>query len=131
MKRYRNGWWLEIKYWDERLTQREIADECGISPRQIREYMDRFDIPTREMRGEDHPMHGRKRSDEAKQKISNSLQGRSLSEETRQRISDSQTGTELSAEVRKRISESLEGVTRSAETRRKMSESTAGEDNPN
>lgn len=131
MKRYRSGHWLEVKYWDEGLAQKEIAEECGVSPRTVREYMNRFDIPTREMRGENHPMYGRERTEEEKQKISESLKGRSVSEETRQRISESLEGSELSAEVRRKISESLEGITRSEATRRKMSESTAGEENPN
>ncbi|WP_435174763.1 NUMOD3 domain-containing DNA-binding protein [Halorussus sp. AFM4] len=131
MKRYRNGWWLETKYRDEGLTQREIAEECGVSPRLIRKYMNRFDISTREMRGETHPMHGRERTEEEKRKISESLDGRSLSDETRRRIAEAQRGRELPEDVREKISESLEGLTRSEETRRKMSESTAGENNPN
>lgn len=131
MKQYRSGHWLEVKYWEEELTQREIADECGVSPRTIREYMDQFDIPIREMRGENHPMHGRERTDEEKQKISESLEGRSFSEKTRQRMAESHEGNEISADVRERIADSLEGLTRSEETRRKMSKSTAGEANPN
>jgi len=131
MKRYRNGHWLEVKYWDEGLTQREIGEECGVSPSTIREYMKRFDIPTREMRGENHPMHGRERTEEEKRKISESLEGRSFSEETRRRISEAQRGRNLPQEVREKISESLEGFTRSETTRQKMSESTAGEENPN
>ncbi|WP_132058258.1 LuxR C-terminal-related transcriptional regulator [Halorussus amylolyticus] len=38
MKRYRSGHWLERKYWDEGLTQKEIAEECGISATTVREY---------------------------------------------------------------------------------------------
>jgi len=131
MKRYRNGHWLEVKYWDEGLTQREIGEECGVSPSTIREYMKRFDVPTREMRGENHPMYGRERTEEEKQKIAESLEGRSFSEETRRRISEAQRGRNLPQEVREKISESLEGLTRSEATRQKMSESTAGEENPN
>lgn len=131
MKLYQKSHWLEAKYWEEGLTQQEIADKCGVSPRTIREYMDRYDIPTRDMEGEDHPMYGRERTEEEKQKISSTLEGRSFSEETRRRISEAQRGRELPPEVRGKISESLEGITRSEDTRRKMSESTAGEDNPN
>lgn len=131
MKRYRNGHWLEVKYWDEGLTQREIAEECGVSPTTIRTYMNRHDIPTREMRGENHPMYGRERTEEEREKISETLSGRSFSEETRKRMSKSHEGNEIPDSVRERISESLEGIDRSEETRHKMSESTAGEDNPN
>jgi 5-methylcytosine-specific restriction endonuclease McrA len=131
MRRYQNGHWLEVKYWDEGLTQREIADECGISPRTVRGYINEFDIPTREMRGENHPLHGRKRTEEEKQKISDSLEGRTLSEETRRKMSKAHEGNKIPEEIRERIADSLEGRTRSEETRRKMSESTAGEQNPN
>ncbi|USZ67784.1 NUMOD3 domain-containing DNA-binding protein [Halorussus salilacus] len=131
MKRYRNGHWLETKYWDEGLTQREIAEECGISTTTVREYMKRFGISTREMRGENHPMYGRERTEEEKRKISESLKDRSFSAETRQRMSESHEGKEIPEDVRKRIADSLEGTTRSKATRRKMSESTAGESNPN
>ncbi|WP_115865463.1 NUMOD3 domain-containing DNA-binding protein [Halorussus litoreus] len=131
MKRYRNGHWLEVKYWDEGLTQREIGEECGVSPSTIREYMKRFDVPTREMCGENHPMYGRERTEEEKQKISESLTGRSFSEETREKMSEAHKGNEIPDDVRERIADSLEGITRPEETRRKMSESTAGEENPN
>lgn len=131
MRRYRSGWWLEIKYWDEELTQKEIAEKCGVSATTVRKYMSQFDIPTREMRGKDHPMYGRERTEEEKQKISESLSGRSFSGATRQRMSESHQGTELPEAVCEKISESLEGLTRPEETRRKMSESTAGEKNPN
>lgn len=128
---YQKSHWLEAKYWDEELTQQEIADECGVSPSTIRKYMNRFDIPTREMSGENHPMHGRERTDEEKQKISESLTGRSQSVEARQKISEAQRGQEIPQDVREKISDSLEGLTRSEETRQKMSKSTAGEANPN
>lgn len=131
MKRYRNGWWLEIKYWDEELTQREIAEECGVAPTTIRKYMKKFDISTREMRGENHPIYGRERTEEEKEKISKSLSGRSFSEDTRRRMSESHQGKQISKEVRERIADSLEGTSRSEETRQKMSESTAGTNNPN
>jgi len=131
MALYRKEHWLEAKYWEEGLTQKEIADKCDVSPSTIRKYMKRFDIPTREMRGENHPMYGRERTDEEKQKISESLEGRSFSEETRRKMSEAHEGNGIPDDVRERISDSLEGLTRSEETRRKMSESTAGEQNPN
>lgn len=131
MKRYRSGHWLEVKYWDEGLTQREIAEECGVSSSTIRKYMSQYEIPTREMRGENHPMFGRERTEAEKEKISNALSGRSFSVETRRRMAESHEGNEIPEAVRERIAASLEGTTRSAETRRKMSESTAGVNNPN
>lgn len=130
-KRYRSSWWLERKYWDEGLTQQEIAEECGASTRTIRRYMSKYDIPTRDLTGENHPMYGRERSEEAKRKISETLDGRTVSEGTRERMSAAQEGTELSEAVREQISDSLTGITRSEKTRRKMSQSTSGRQNPN
>lgn len=130
-KRYQNGWWLEIKYWDEGLTQREIAEECYVSVRTVRQYMKEFDIPTRDISGENHPLYGSSRSEETKRKISESLQGRSFSEETCEKMSEAHEGLEISEETRRRISRSLSGLRRGEETRAKMSRSTAGEQNPN
>lgn len=36
VRRYRSGWWLERKYTEEGWTQRELAEECDVSPRTIR-----------------------------------------------------------------------------------------------
>ena len=43
-KRYQNPDWLERKYWEEGLTQREMAEICGVSPTTIRTYMKEFGI---------------------------------------------------------------------------------------
>ena len=131
VRRYRSGWWLDVKYWDEELTQEAIANECNVSPRTVRTYMNRFDIPTREISGEDHPLYGRERPDAVKRRIAASLKDRRFSEATRRRMAEAKNGTELPADVREKISRSLQGVSRSRETRRKMSRSTAGERNPN
>lgn len=131
VRRYRSGWWLEIKYWDEELTQQEIGEECNVSARTIRKQMKRLGVPTRDIAGENHPLHGQERPDEVKEKISATLEGRSFTDETRERIAEAQRGRELPADVRQKISRSLQGTVRSRETRRKMSRSTAGEQNPN
>lgn len=128
--RYRNGWWLEVKYHEEGLTQREIADECEVSPRTVRKYMKRFEIETREVAGENHGLAGRKRDPETKQRISETLQGREFSEEARERMAEAHEEATISAETRQKISSSLAGTTRPEETRLKMSESRMGEDNP-
>ncbi|MFC7165499.1 NUMOD3 domain-containing DNA-binding protein [Halospeciosus flavus] len=128
--RYRNGWWLEQKYHREGWTQKQIADECAVSPRTIRKYMDRFGVETRDVRGENHGLYGETRSEETKAKISASLTGRDVDDAWRERIAAAHRGTTLPEDVRTKISETLEGREKSAETRRKMSESTAGEKNP-
>ncbi len=130
-KRYRSGWWLAIKYHDEGLTQREIAEECGVSPRCIRSYMNEYGIETRDVEGENHGLYGESRDEDVKEAISESLEGREFSEETIRRRAEARRGESLPTEVREKIADSLEGTTKSEATRRRMSESTAGEQNPN
>lgn len=128
---YRDRDWLDEKYHGEGLTQREIAEECGVSPTTIRKQMKAFGMETREVKGENHGLYGKERSEEVKERISVKLKGRSFSEETRQRISDALSGKTTPPEVREKISRSLTGLMRPMETREKMSRSTAGENNPN
>jgi 5-methylcytosine-specific restriction endonuclease McrA len=129
--KYRNEAWLRAQYWEHSNTQQDIAAECDVSPRTIRKYMNRFDIETRDLEGEMHPLHGTSRDEETKEQIAETLSGRTLSEEWRANIAAGHEGTSLPEEVREQISDSLTGQTRSAETRQKMSESTAGKNNPN
>lgn len=128
---YRDPDWLHRRYHDEGRTQREIADECDVSPRTIRKWMDRYDIETRDVEGENHGLYGQSRSEETRQKISETMQGRKLSQETRRRMSDAHRGNHIDTETRQKIARSLRGLTRDEQTRRQMSESTAGEQNPN
>lgn len=107
---YRDADWLRERYHGEGLTQREIAAECGVSPRTIRTYMDRFGIETRNVKGENHPQYGEERSEEAKARISETLEGREVSEEWRRRIAEGLAGNEIPDEVRRQISESLSGI---------------------
>lgn len=60
-RNYRDEDWLEEQYHGKGLTQREIAEECGVSPRTIRKYMKRFGIETREVIGENHGLYGKER----------------------------------------------------------------------
>lgn len=128
---YRDRDWLERKYHGEGLTQREIAEGCGVSPSTIRKQMKAFGIETRAVKGENHGMYGKDRSEEVKRQISKRLEGRSFSEETRRRISDALRGKSTPPEVKEKISRSLTGLERPIETREKMSRSTAAENNPN
>ncbi|MFB6198761.1 MAG: NUMOD3 domain-containing DNA-binding protein [Halobacteriaceae archaeon] len=127
---YRDSEWLERAYHEETKTQREIAEECDVSARTIRKYMDRFGIEVREISGENHPLYGKERSEETKEKISESLEGRSFRSESLQRMADSHLGNTIPEEVRQKISDSLKGITRGNQTRKKMSESTMGDSNP-
>lgn len=130
-RNYRDADWLEEQYHGKGLTQCEIAEECGVSPRTIRKYMKRFEIETREVKGENHGLYGEERREEVKQKISESLTGRTFSPETRQRFAAAQRDKTIPTEVKEKISRSLTGLNRPMETREKMSRSTAGESNPN
>ena len=130
-KPYRDEDWLREQYWEEDLTQREIAENCGVSPRAIRKWMKEFDIERREMTGENHPLHGEERDQPVREAISDALTGRKFDETVRERMSEAHSGSELPAETREKISESLSGSSKSAETRRRMSEARTGTNNPN
>jgi 5-methylcytosine-specific restriction endonuclease McrA len=128
---YRDADWLRRRYHDDGATQREIAEECGVSSRTIRKWMKKYDIETREVRGENHGLYGKERRESVKRKISATLEGREFDAEWRGKIAEANRGRTLSEETCERISAALSGRTKSYETRRKMSESTAGEANPN
>jgi len=127
---YHDPEWLEEQYHGQGRTQKGIAEECGVSPRTIRKFMKKFEIETRELVGENHPQYGTTRSDETREKISETMQGREFTDEWRDRISEAQRGVKLPNEVRRKISESLTGISRSDLTRKKMSASTAKVKNP-
>ena len=128
---YRDPEWLAARYRDDGWTQRKIADACDVSPRTIREWMDRHGIETRDIEGENHPLYGETRDESVRERIAETVEGRDFSEETRKRMSKSHVGNEVPESVRERISRALEGREKSAETRAKMSESRLGESNPN
>ena len=49
-KKYHDAEWLREKYHVERMTMREIADECGVTNTTISDWMDRHDIEKRNQR---------------------------------------------------------------------------------
>lgn len=128
---YKREEWLHEHYHEKGQTQAEMADACGVSPRTIREWMDRHGVETRDVEGENHPLYGEERDEEVKQQISETLEGREFDEVTRRKISEANSGRSLEAETRRKISDSLHGISRSMKTRRKMSKSSAGEGNSN
>lgn len=128
---YRDPDWLEERYHGDGLTQREIAEICGVEPVTIRRWMKRHDIETREIAGENHGLYGTERSERTRKKISEALEGREFSEKTIEKMSDVARGKRTTESVRKKISDSLSGITRPETTRVRMSRSTAGERNPN
>ncbi len=130
-RRYHDEQWLHDKYWEGGLTQREIAEECGVSPRAIRKYMNRFGIETHDIEGEQHPLTGESRDESVKEKIAAQLIGRDFSAESRERMAASHLGTSLPEETKAKISDALSGIPKSPETRAQMSQSRTGEDNPN
>jgi DNA-binding transcriptional MerR regulator len=130
MARYRDRDWLELMYHGREQTQAEMAACCDVSSRTIRKYMDEFDIPTREVRGRNHGLYGRDRSEETREKISGAREGREYEDAWRERLAEAKRGNEVSEETRAKIAESLTGIERSQEPRERMSESTKGEANP-
>lgn len=117
---YRDPDWLEARYWDDELTQQEIADECDLNVRTIRKWMNRHDIETRKPEGKYHGLYGEERDEETREKISERLKGRTFSEVTRERMSAAKQGKAKPESVREKISEALAGRPKSLETRRKM-----------
>jgi len=47
-KKYKDPDWLERKYWDERLSARDMAEQAGCTNTTILRYMREHDIPRRE-----------------------------------------------------------------------------------
>lgn len=129
--RYQRANWLYERYQEDEGTQQEMAEICEVSPRTIREWMNRHGIETRNLVGENHPLYGEERDESVKEQISETMKGREFDEETRRKIAEGNRGRTLDHSTRKKISEALIGITRSEETRERMSESTAGERNPN
>lgn len=117
---YRDKEWLNSRYWDDELTQQEIADECDVHVKTIRKWMKRLDIDTRKPEGKYHGLYGEERDDETREKISERLKGRTFSEVTRERMSAAKQGEAKPESVREKISEALAGRPKSLETRRKM-----------
>lgn len=124
---YRDREWLTQKYHGEGLTQREIAEICGVATSTIRRNMKRMGIETREVAGENHGMYGKERSEEVKQRISEKLTGREFSDESIRRMSEAQLGQTLPDDVREKISDSLRGIPKPEETRRRMRRSKSGD----
>lgn len=130
-RRYRDESWLRSRYQEDGWTQAEIAEECNVSSRCIRKWMNQFGIETRDVSGKNHGLYGTTRSAETREKISESTTGRELPERARARIAQANRGRSPSEETRERISDALSGREKSIRTRARMSESTAGEQNPN
>lgn len=92
-RKYRDYEWFHEKYVEEELTNREIADICGVSGPTICRWKKRHGIESRgngmpervrkeisdtltgKMTGEDHPFYGETHDEEARQKISKAKSG--------------------------------------------------------
>lgn len=73
------------------------------------------------LKGRTSPMKGRKQTDKARAKISNSLKGTIFSASRKKNISAALTGKSPSDITRKKISETLTGFRHSASSRKNMS----------
>ena len=67
--KYRDADWLEARYHGDGWTRREMADACGVSPTTVREWMKRYDIETRDMESENHPLYGESRDESVRTDI--------------------------------------------------------------
>jgi len=61
------------------------------------------------MKGENHPMWGKKHTKEWNENLSKALKGKKPSEETRKKLSEARRGKKRSEETKKKMSESLSG----------------------
>ena len=69
---------------------------------------------------------GKKRSEETRKKISESMKGHQVSEEYKKKLSEAKKGKKFSEEHKKKLSESMKGHQVSSETRNKIAESKKG-----
>jgi len=96
MPRYRDRDWLELLYHGREHTQAEMAACCDVSARTIRKYMDEHGIPTRKVRGRNHGLYGRRRSEETRTKIADTLEDREYEDHWRERSAEAKRGSEVS-----------------------------------
>jgi len=84
---------------------------------------------SRDLKGKNNPMFGRKHSEETKQKMRKSQTGRKHSKKTKKKISESNKGKIISEEQKKKLRKINKGKIVSKETKKKMSESHKGKNN--
>ena len=80
----------------------------------------------RDISGKNHPMWGRKHSQETKLKLSTSRKKRLITEETKRKISESHKGKTISEEQKEKLRIINSGKILSEETKNKISESKKG-----
>lgn len=136
---YRDPRWLKTQYIDNCRSSIDIATDCGVYPKTIRDWLRKFGIP---IRTSWEASVGKHLSPAVKAKISASGRGKTRSSVTRARISaatrgenNPMYGTVPAVETRAKISKSLMGNTRALghhprpETRVKLSIARRGERN--
>lgn len=145
VKKYCNGDITQIENYDKAINDDTQTWHChhrketneGLSPKQLKElglYYNRLaselifltkaehnsihhkGIPLIKMQGQHHPMYGKHRSEETKQKMSESRKGEKSVwygkhhlEETKQKISEAHKGKSLSEEHKRKMSEAKKG----------------------
>jgi len=72
--------------------------------------------------GTNHPMYGRKHSEEARKKMSKAHKGKKHSEETRKKLTEANKGRKHSEESKKKIGKAHKGKKISEKHRKKLSE---------
>lgn len=78
------------------------------------------------LKGENHPLYGKRHSEATRRKMSEAKKGKKLSAEHIHKMSESQKGKSHSAETRRKLSEINIGKKHSTEARRKISEANKG-----
>jgi len=77
-------------------------------------------------KGENHPMYGKKHTEETRKKLSTKRRNRITTEETKKKMSDSHKGKKLSEDHKRKLSESNKGVKRKQETKDRISSAKKG-----
>lgn len=104
----------EINHLDENPSNNHVSNICWCNRYENINYGTRNERVSEKMKEyykdkENHPMYGKHRTEETKQKISESQKGKKLSAETKRKMSEAQKGKRHSEEHKQKISESLKG----------------------
>lgn len=97
--------------------RKKISDRCILEKSHLR-------FP--DTKGENHPMYGKKHTEETRKKLSIKRRNRIITDETRKKMSTSHKGKNLSEDHKRKLSESNKGLKRTQETKNKISLSKKG-----
>lgn len=115
-EKYKDREWLYEQYVDEERTNKDIAEECGVSDSTICRWKQKLDIPSR----------GHEMPDHVREKVSETLSGKYTGEDHHR------YGATFSEETRRKMSEAKQGENNPwyGKSRPEFAEKMKGENNP-